>query len=223
MSNAINVVGNRHRLAKFGNIFILKTKTKQLSGNQGYNLEVLLDRNEDMKNNGEVIEIDWPQTFTSHQKRIEARPKQGILSAEDFKDEIISYLKDAVMAQKLLVELPTSESYLNMERLKVLKPDKVKDYIGWLENQVIALTGFNVRSLKSENKVVTDADRIKDLEKQLELMKKNQDAPKKDPTDDTELKGLQSEYEELKGSKPDMRWKEPKLKEEISKLKTQLV
>ena len=81
MNNAINVVGNRHRLTKSGNIFILKTKEKQLNGNQGYNLEVLLTRNEDMKNNGEVIEIDWPQTFTSHQKRIKARKGKALQKA----------------------------------------------------------------------------------------------------------------------------------------------
>lgn len=221
MSNAINVVGNRHRLTKFGNIFILKTKTKQLSANQGYNLEVLLERNEDLKNNGEVIEIDWTETFISHQKRIKARPGQSVSSSEDFKDEIISRLKDITKGQKLRVELPTSESYLEIERLGELKPEKVKDYIGWLERQIIALTEFNVKSLKSESKVVTDADKIKDLEKQIELMKENNNnAPE---LDDTELLELRSEYEELKGNKPDMRWKEPKLKQEISQLKTQVV
>lgn len=225
MNNAINVVGNRHRLTKSGNIFLLSTKTKQLSGNQGYNLGVLLIRNEDMCNNGEVIEIDWAKTFTSHQKRIDARTKEKITSLGDFKDDIMLFLKDETKKEKLSLEISTSESYLEMVRLEALKPEKVKDYIGWLENQVIALTGFNVKSLKHESKVVSDSDKIKDLEKQLALEKgKNKDASKsKAPTDDTELKGLQSEYEQLKGSKPDMRWKEPKLKEEISQLKTQLV
>ena len=131
MKNSLTVVGKRYRCAKLDKSRYTMNTLTPVKGNQVYSLDYLIKRNSSLQMNGQLIKIDYQETFEK---------------TKVTKEVLLEKLEDLLYTEKLRFKIPTSERYSEMLKRGVLELFQIDEYTEWLESTIDELKALKVNT-----------------------------------------------------------------------------